>query len=287
MASTKLRNMIENGEFVQAPGAYDALGARIIEDHGFNAVYMTGYGTCAAHFAYPDVGLLTMTEMVENARRITSAVQIPVIADADTGYGNPVNVVRTVKEYEKAGVSAIHLEDQIWPKKCGHMEGKKVIPADEMVGKIKAALDARQDENFLIIARTDVLAVDGFDAAIERGHMFAEAGADILFIEAPVDREQVSRIPKLFDSKPLLLNLAPKTPNLSVQEMKDMGYAMALYPGTCLAGTLAGCIGEVRKLRETGKQTDFKDMAKTFSEINKFLGASHYADLEKRYVSES
>ena len=282
----KLKEMIASGEFVQAPGVYDALGARIVENYKFNAAYMTGYGTSASLFAYPDVGLLTMTEMVENARRIASAVQIPLIADADTGYGNPINVDRTVKEYEKAGVAAIHIEDQVWPKKCGHMEGKKVIAANEMVGKIKAAVDARQDENFLIIARTDVLAIGGFDLAIERGHMFAEAGADILFIEAPVDRDQVGRIPKVLTSKPLLLNLAPKTPNFSIQEMIDMGYAIALYPGVCLAGTLAGCIAEIEKLRDTGKQTDFKDMVKTFMEINKFLGASYYSDLEKRYADE-
>lgn len=275
--------MIERGEFVQAPGVYDALGARIVESYKFNAVYMTGYGTSASHFAYPDVGLLTMTEMVENAARIAAAVKIPLIADADTGYGNPINVVRTVKEYEKAGVAAIHIEDQVWPKKCGHMEGKRVIDEAEMVGKIKAAVDARQDENFLIIARTDVLAIEGFDKAVERGHRFAEAGADILFIEAPVDREQVARIPEMLKSRPLILNLAPKTPNFSAQEMKEMGYSVALYPGVCLVGALAGCIEELKRLKETGKQRDFKDMITTFIELNNFLGVSYYSNLEKLY----
>ncbi|MGD0822642.1 MAG: isocitrate lyase/PEP mutase family protein [Desulfomonilia bacterium] len=275
--------MIERGEFVQAPGVYDALGARIVESYTFNAVYMTGYGTSASHFAYPDVGLLTMTEMVENATRIAAAVKIPLIADADTGYGNPINVVRTVKEYEKAGVAAIHIEDQVWPKKCGHMEGKRVIDAAEMVGKIKAAVDARQDEKFLIIARTDVLAIEGFDQAVERGHRFAEAGADILFIEAPVDREQVARIPGMLKSRPLILNLAPKTPNFSAQEMKEMGYSVALYPGVCLVGALAGCIEELKRLKETGKQRDFKDMITTFIELNNFLGVSYYSNLEKLY----
>jgi len=244
---------------------------------------MTGYGTSASHFAYPDVGLLTMTEMVENATRIAAAVKIPLIADADTGYGNPINVVRTVKEYEKAGVAAIHIEDQVWPKKCGHMEGKRVIDAAEMVGKIKAAVDARQDEKFLIIARTDVLAIEGFDQAVERGHRFAEAGADILFIEAPVDREQVARIPGMLKSRPLILNLAPKTPNFSAQEMKEMGYSVALYPGVCLVGALAGCIEELKRLKETGKQRDFKDMITTFIELNNFLGVSYYSNLEKLY----
>ena len=275
--------MIERGEFVQAPGVYDALGARIVESYKFNAVYMTGYGTSASHFAYPDVGLLTMTEMVENATRIAAAVKIPLIADADTGYGNPINVVRTVKEYEKAGVAAIHIEDQVWPKKCGHMEGKRVIDEAEMVGKIKAAVDARQDENFLIIARTDVLAIEGFDKAVERGHRFAEAGADILFIEAPVDREQVARIPEMLKSRPLILNLAPKTPNFSAQEIKEMGYSVALYPGVCLVGALAGCIEELKRLKETGKQRDFKDMITTFIELNNFLGVSYYSNLEKLY----
>jgi len=278
-----MRKMLERGEFIQAPGVYDALGARIVEASGFTAVYMTGYGTTASHFSFPDIGLLTMTEMVENAGRIASAVQIPLIADADTGYGNPINVVRTVKEYEKAGVAAIHIEDQVWPKKCGHMDGKKVIDASEMVEKIKAAVDARQDENFLVIARTDALAIDGFEKAIERGQMFAEAGADILFIEAPVSREQVAEIPRLLTAKPLLLNLAPRTPNFSVQEMKEMGYSIALYPGICLMGAINGCTDEIRTLKETGKQRDFKDFIQTFAELNNFLGLQYYSSLEQRY----
>jgi 2-methylisocitrate lyase-like PEP mutase family enzyme len=279
----KLKKAIENGEFVQAPGVYDALTARIAEANGFNAVYMTGYGTAAAHFAYPDIGLLTMTEMLENARRITSAVQIPLIADADTGYGNPINVVRTVREYEKAGAAAIHIEDQTWPKRCGHMAEKKVIDASEMISKIKAAVDTRRDEDFLIIARTDALATHGFEHAVERSQMYAEAGADILFVEAPVSREQVEKIPKLLTSKPLLLNLAPRTPNFSLQELKDMGYAIAIYPGVCIAGAITGCIEEIRRLKETGKQRNFEDFLKSFIEMNNFLGLQYYTDLEHKY----
>jgi 2,3-dimethylmalate lyase len=286
MKRMKLKKMIENGEFVQAPGIYDALGARIVEANDFNAVYMTGYGTAASHFAYPDIGLLTMTEMVENAFRIACAVQIPLIADADTGYGNPINVVRTVREYEKAGVAAIHIEDQVWPKKCGHMEGKKVIEAHEMIAKIKAAVDTRKDENFLIIIRTDALAIEGLDKAIERAHLYTEAGADILFVEAPVSREQVEKIPQLLPAIPLLLNLAPRTPNFSVQEMKDMGYSIALYPGICLAGAIAGCTQEIKILKETGKQKDFKELISSFSEINNFLGLQYYSSLEEKYKSE-
>jgi len=281
----KLKKAIENGEFIQAPGVYDALTARIAEDNGFGAVYMTGYGTAAAHFAYPDIGLLTMTEMVENARRIASAVGIPLIADADTGFGNPVNVVRTVREYEKAGVAAIHIEDQTWPKRCGHMAEKKVIAASEMVGKIKAAVDARRDENFLIIARTDALATDGFEHAVERGQMYADAGADILFIEAPVNREQVEKIPRLLTSRPLLLNLAPRTPNFSLQEMKDMGYAIAIYPGVCILGAITGCIDDIKRLKETGKQRNPEDFLQYFTQINNFLGLQSYTDLERKYRS--
>jgi len=281
-----LKKVIENGEFVQAPGVYDALTARIAEANGFNAVYMTGYGTSASHFAYPDIGLLTMTEMVENACRIAAAVQIPLIADADTGYGNPINVVRTVREYEKAGAAAIHIEDQAWPKRCGHMAEKKVIDASEMIGKIKAAVDTRRDENFLIIARTDALATHGFEHAVERGQMYAEAGADILFIEAPVSREQVEKIPQLLTSKPLLLNLAPRTPNFSMQELKDMGYAIAIYPGVCLTGAITGCIEELRRLKETGKQRNFEDFFQSFIEMNNFLGLQSYTDLERKYKSD-
>jgi len=287
MNQKKLRQMIADKEFIQAPGAYDALTARIVETHGFNAVYMTGYGTAASHFSYPDIGLLTMTEMVENASRIAGAVQIPLIADADTGYGNSINVVRTIREYEKAGVAAIQLEDQSWPKRCGHMTGKKVIDASEMVEKIKAAVDTRRDEDFLIITRTDALATDGFDRAIERGHMFAEAGADILFIEAPVDREQVGKIPKLLTSKPLLLNLGPRTPNFSTDELKKMGYAIAIYPGICIAGAVTGCIEEVRRLKETGKQRNFEDWIQSFSEMNNFLGVQYYLDLEQKYKNDA
>jgi 2-methylisocitrate lyase-like PEP mutase family enzyme len=283
MKQMKLKQMIADSEFIQAPGAYDALTARIVETHGFNAVYMTGYGTAASHFSYPDIGLLTMTEMLENASRIAAAVQIPLIADADTGYGNPINVVRTIREYEKAGVAAIQLEDQSWPKRCGHMAGKKVIDTSEMIGKIKAAVDARRNEDFLIVIRTDALATDGFDQAIERGHLFAEAGADILFIEAPVSREQVEKIPRLLTSKPLLLNLGPRTPNFSTDELKEMGYAIAIYPGICIAGAVTGCIEEIRRLKETGKQRNFEDWIQSFSEMNNFLGIQNYLDLEQKY----
>jgi 2-methylisocitrate lyase-like PEP mutase family enzyme len=279
----KMRKMITEGELILAPGAYDALTSKIIEAQGFHAVYMTGYGTAAAILGLPDIGLLTMTEMVQNASRMVDSINIPLIADADTGYGNPVNTVRTVREYEKAGVSAIHLEDQVWPKKCGHMTGKRVIDAEEMIGKIKAAVDSRMSSDFLIIARTDALAIHGFDHAIERGAMYAEAGADILFIEAPENREQVEKIPRLLSNTPHLINMGPRTPNLSVEELREMGYAIVIYPGVCLAATITACIEEVNRIRETGLQRDFGDWIQSFIDLNNFLGASYYSEMEQRY----
>src|SRR5688572_22963884 len=190
----RLRTLLATPGPLMAPGAYDALSARLVEQAGFDVVYMTGFGSTASLIGRPDVGLLTGTEMVDNARRIAAAVDLPVIADADTGYGNAINVVRTVQAYEQAGVAGIHLEDQVMPKKCGHMSGKAVIPAEEMVGKIRAAAAARRDPDFVLIARTDAVAVEGVAAAIARARAFAEAGADALFVEAPTSEDDLATI---------------------------------------------------------------------------------------------
>ena len=190
----RLRELIGGSAPLVAPGAYDALSARLIEQAGFDAVYMTGFGTTASLIGRPDVGLLSGAEMVDNARRIVSAVDVPVIADADTGYGNAINVVRTVQLYEQAGVAGIQLEDQVMPKKCGHMSGKLLVGADEMVGKLRAAVEARRDPDLLIIARTDAVAVTGVDDAIARARAFAEAGADLLFVEAPTSEDDIARV---------------------------------------------------------------------------------------------
>jgi 2,3-dimethylmalate lyase len=278
-----LKKKMKKTKFIAAPGAYDALTAKIIESQGFPAVYMTGYGTSVSGFGLPDLGFLTMTEMVRNAARMADAVEIPLIADADTGYGNPMNVVRTVREFEKAGVSAIHLEDQQWPKRCGHMDGKMVVETRDMAAKIKAAVDARRDDDFLIIARTDALAVNGLDDAAERANIYSEAGADILFVEAPRTREEMEKIPEMLPDKPLLINMAPLTPNLSIQELQDMGYSLALYPGVCLAAVIAACNQEVRRLKDTGKQKDFSEMKQSFGELNEWLKAPYYLEMEQRY----
>ncbi len=281
-----VKELIGPGKILMVPGVYDAITAKISESEGFRAVYMTGYGTSASIFGLPDLGLLTMTEMVQNASRIVNAINVPLIADADTGYGNPINVVRMVKEYEKAGVSAIHIEDQEWPKRCGHMLGKKVIDANDMVGKIKAAVDSRKNPEFLIIARTDAIATHGFEEAIERGKMYSEAGADMLFIEAPKTKNQMKQIPKLLNKVPHLINLSPRTPNLSKEELSEMGYSIAIYPGVCLAATVLACRKDLKLLIETGKQKDFKDVLQSFSELNEFLNVSYYDQLEKKYKIE-
>ena len=282
----KLKKALIDNEFIQAPGAYDALTAKIIEGAGFPAVYMTGFGSSVAHFGLPDLGFLTLSEMVENAARIADAVYVPVIADADTGYGNAMNVVRTVREYEKTGAAAIHIEDQQWPKRCGHMSGKKVIPAADMVAKIKAAVDNRRDPDFLIIARTDSIAVEGFDQAVERAEMYADAGADILFVEAPRNVQEMTEVPKRITRKPCLINMAPLTPNLCADELNKMGYAIAIYPGICLAAVILACRKEVTELIKSGRQKDFAQWGQSFADLNQWLDVPHYTALEQKYKTE-
>ena len=237
----RLRELVSGSAPLVAPGAYDALSARLIEQAGFDAVYMTGFGTTASLIGRPDVGLLSGAEMVDNARRIVSAVDVPVIADADTGYGNAINVVRTVQLYEQAGVAGIQLEDQVMPKKCGHMSGKLLVGADEMVGKLRAAVEARRDPDLLIIARTDAVAVTGVDDAIARARAFAEAGADLLFVEAPTSEDDIARVAaELAGVAPLVFNWAEggRTPPLSLERITELGFALVIYPiGTLLAAT--------------------------------------------------
>jgi len=276
---------IVSGELLVAPGVYDALTAKLAAGVGFEAVYMTGYGTSAARRGLPDIGLLTMTEMLENVRAIADAVEIPLIADADTGYGNAVNVARTVKEYERAGAAAIHIEDQVWPKRCGHMRGKQVIPKAEMVAKLRSAADQRPRESFLIIARTDALAVEGWDATLERSQAYLEAGADVLFVEALETIEQMQRVPELFDA-PCLINMAPRTPACPVSELEKMGYAIAIFPGVCLFATVKANLETLKEFKETGRSRDLGEVLPAFLEFNEFLGTTRYAELESKYQVE-
>src|SRR5580658_3661915 len=226
--ASELRELLRRDAMVTAPGAYDCITARMIEQAGFSAVYMTGAGTAAA-LGYPDYGLVTMSEMVENAGRIASAVKTPLIADADTGYGNELNVVRTVREYEQRGVAGVHIEDQGFPKKCGHLENKAIIPLEDYVAKIRAAVSARSDPDFLIIARTDARAVLGFEEAIRRANASLDAGADMAFVEAPESLEEVAAVPRLVDG-PCLLNMVwrGKTPDVALDDAQAMGYKLAI-----------------------------------------------------------
>jgi 2-methylisocitrate lyase-like PEP mutase family enzyme len=251
----RLRELLAGPGPVLAPGAYDALSARLVEQAGFEVVYMTGFGSTASLVGRPDVGLLTGTEMIDNARRMVAAVDVPVIADADTGYGNAINVVRTVQGYEQAGVAGIHLEDQVLPKKCGHMSGKAVIDLGEMTGKIRAAVAARRDPDLLLIARTDAAAVEGLDAAIARARAYADAGADMLFVEAPTSEDDIARLAtQLRGVAPLLFNWAEggRTPALSLARIAELGFSLVLFPiGTLLAAT-AGIRALLATLRADG-----------------------------------
>ena len=265
-----LKDRISDERILVAPGVYDGLSATLAARADFEAVYMTGYGTAAAH-GYPDLGLLTLTEMVRTAAGIVSTVDVPVIADADTGYGDARNVARTVREYERAGVAALHLEDQDWPKKCGHMADKRLVSTGEMADKIKAAVDARTRDDLLIIARTDAIGVEGFDAAIERAQAYAEAGADVLFVEAPEDRNQVEAIPKRIPERPHLISLAPRTPSLSVSELEKLGYRIAIYPGICLVAAITAGLEQLHHLQQTGEQQNLTEWSERFDEFNEML----------------
>jgi carboxyvinyl-carboxyphosphonate phosphorylmutase len=285
-ARAHLRELIGGSTPLVAPGAYDALSARLIEQSGFAAVYMSGFGTTASLIGRPDVGLLTGTEMVDNARRIVASVDVPVIADADTGYGNAINVVRTVQLYEQAGVAGIQLEDQVMPKKCGHMSGKLLVGADEMVGKLRAAVAARRDSDLVIIARTDAVAVTGVDEAIARARAFAEAGADALFVEAPTSEEDIVRVAKeLRDVAPLVFNWAEggRTPPLSLERIGELGFSLVIYPiGTLLAAT-AGIRALLATLKSDGTPVAALPSLPAFDEFTDLIGLPELQELEQRF----
>ncbi len=284
--TTRLRKLLSGPETVVAPGAYDALSARLIAQAGFPVVYMTGFGTSASVLGQPDVGLLTMSEMVSRASALAAVVgDLPLIADADTGYGNPLNVRRTVREYEHAGVAGIHIEDQVWPKKCGHMENKQVIPKDEMVQKIRAAVDARQDPDFVLIARTDAAAVTSFEDALERGKAYREAGADVLFIEAPRTRQELQTIAQTFSTIPLLYNWIDggKTPQLSLDEIRALGFKLVLFPVSMLFVATRAMNELLDVLKEGKTPKDFSEHALTFSQFTDTIGLPDIQELERRY----
>jgi 2,3-dimethylmalate lyase len=282
----QLRALLGSGQTIVAPGAFDPLAARLVEEAGFPAVYMTGFGTSAALLGRPDVGLLTMTEMVDNAARIAACVDIPVIADADTGYGNPLNVIRTVGAYEAAGVAGIHVEDQVAPKKCGHMEGKLVIPADEMAAKIRAATEARANPDFVVIARTDARAVEGFGQALARARRYLEAGADALFIEALTSEAEAEQAAQAFPGVPLLFNWAEggKTPPVSLARLQELGYRIVIFPISTLLAATAAMRQILRQIGRDGTPAAALGDLPTFAEFVDFIGLPEVRTAEQRYT---
>ena len=283
--TARLRALIARPGCIVAPGVADALAARLVALEGFEAAYMTGFGTSLTRLGAPDVGLLTATEMVDNASRIVDASGLPVIADADTGYGNPINMRRTIRDYEKAGVAGVHVEDQVWPKRCGHLAGKRVIPAAEMVAKIRAACDARVDADFVIIARCDAIAVEGLESALERGEQYREAGADMLFIEAPVGRAEVERVAGHFKGVPLLYNMAAsgKTPDLPADELGRLGFKLAIYPNWIILAAIPAMRAMLRELKAKGSIADIRGKVADFKEFTEIAGLPEIQELEARY----
>lgn len=286
-AAAKLKRLIAGPDLAVMPGVADALNARLVKSEGFEAIYMTGAGTSATRLGMPDVGLLSMNEMVDNAARIADASGLPLLADADTGWGGPLNVRRAVQAYERAGVAGMHLEDQEWPKRCGHLAGKAVIPLEDMVAKIKAAVDARVDPDFQIVARTDALAVEGWQAMLDRAHAFEEAGADVLFLEAMTTMEQLREAPKLFE-KPLLYNMASsgKTPFLPTAEIEAMGFGCVIYPNFVVLAAIPAIQRTLRHLKQTGDVAGLVEDIVSFQEFFDLMGMDEVKALEERYVSD-
>ncbi|QIW23992.1 oxaloacetate decarboxylase [Sulfolobus sp. S-194] len=284
--SKRLRELMDKKDIILAPGAYDALSARIVEAVGFDVVYMTGFGTAASLLGYPDVGLVTMTEMVDNARRIVEAVNIPVIADADTGYGNPINVIRTVQAYEDAGVAGIHIEDQVFPKKCGHITGKQVVPRDDMLEKIAAARDAKRNKDFLIIARTDAIAVEGIESAIERAKEYYKAGADMIFVEAPENMGHIKLIAKELKGIPLLFNWAEggKTPAVDLNTLRELGFKIVIFPISTLLSATKTMMRVLETIKRDGTPINVMNELFPFKEFLNFIGLPEVQELEKKYV---
>ncbi|MCS7116566.1 MAG: oxaloacetate decarboxylase [Nitrososphaerales archaeon] len=280
-----LRRLLEGPGIIIAPGATDAFVARIIESLGFKAIYVTGAGI-ANTLGFPDIGLTTMNEVVDRAKIIARAVDVPVISDADTGYGNAINVMRTVREFIDAGVAAIHIEDQVMPKRCGHFEGKSVISKEEMVGKIRAAVEARGDDDLVIIARTDARDVYGIDDAIERGNLYAKAGADMIFVESPRSIDELKRIASEVKA-PLLVNMVEggKTPLIPASDLEKMGFKVVIYPNTALRAAGYAVREALRVLRDEGVTTSILNRLLSWDERQNLVRLPYYRELERKYLS--
>lgn len=283
--TTRLRQLLQQKEILVAPGAHDVLTAKIIEKVGFAAVYFTGYGQAASHLGTPDIGLLTMTEMVARVRNFVCALDIPVIADGDTGFGNAVNVMRTVREYEAAGAAAIQLEDQVAPKKCGHMTGRQVVSVEEMTGKIKAAVAARQDPDLVIIARTDARTALGIEEAVSRGKAYEAAGADVLFIESPENAAEMRQITASFRI-PVLANMVEggRTPLMNVRELQEIGYQLVIFPTASTYITAQAIFSAMTELKTAGTTEHLLDRMIPFAQFNDFVGLTAVRKLEAEFL---
>lgn len=281
-----LRKLIAGRRYVMAPGAYDTLTARLVQLAGFEAVYLTGGGYSRSN-GFPDLGLLTMSEVVAWLNRTVEAVEIPVIADMDNGYGNATNVIRAVREFEKAGVAGFHLEDQVAPKKCGHYEGKAVVTAHEMTGKIKAAVDTRRDAGMVVIARTDARALEGLQAAIDRANAYLEAGADVAFVEAPQSVEEIAAIPKAVKG-PVLINIfeGGKTPVVPASKLDAMGYRIGIYPSQTHRAAIRAAQDVLKLLKEQdGDAAQMEGRMVTFTDREAAVDTKRWAALERKYLS--
>ena len=283
----EFHTMLSPGAALLLPGVANALAARIVADQGFTAAYVTGAGIANTFLGVPDIGLVTVTELAEHVAAIRAAFPGPLVVDADTGFGNPLNMVRTVELLERAGADALQIEDQVFPKRCGHFAGKEVIPAAEMVAKVKAAVDTRRDRDLLIIARTDAIAPEGFEAAIERAAAYRDAGADVTFVEAPTTMEQIADIPRRLPW-PQLANivLGGRTPELPNEKLKELGYAGVIYANVALQAAVKGMQAALGELRRKGHMGEATDMVADFAERQRLVHKDHYDALERKYVTE-
>jgi 2-methylisocitrate lyase-like PEP mutase family enzyme len=283
-STTRLKSIMQRRAAVTVPGAANAMFARAIEDVGFEAVYVTGAGIANMHLGAPDIGLTTMTEVADTLARIADSVSVPLIVDADTGFGNPINMVRTIRTLERAGAAGIQIEDQVFPKKCGHFAGKDVIPLDDMVQKVRAAVDTRRDGDLQIIARTDARAVEGFERALERANAFVEAGADVTFVEAPLDLDELARIPR--DVRvPQIANIVfgGKTPDPGRAKLAALGFSVVLYANAVLQAALKASYDVLRALNAEGSLASVADRLAAFEERQRVVAKDVWDSFEKRY----
>jgi 2-methylisocitrate lyase-like PEP mutase family enzyme len=279
--AAQLREQLAGDELIVAPGVYDGISASLVGKLGFSAAYMTGAGVCASAYGLPDIGLATLTEMAERARVLAGLLEMPLIADADTGYGSPINVVRTVREYERAGVAAIQLEDQVFPKRCGHLSGKDVMDADSFASILRAAIEARRDPDTVLIARTDARAPYGIEAAITRANAYAEAGADVIFVEAPQSVEEIEQIAQDVHA-PLLMNVVTGglTPEIDHRRLAELGYRIAIHPGAALQAVVPAAIEALRGLRANTRALAGADNPQGFFDL---FGLAAWDEIGKRY----